>query len=169
MDKKIFLSLLAIFSIASITSAGTWAYFSDTKTSDLNSLTAGTLTLDIPTTKTVTGSDDKCLVPGKSVFSSILIKNDGTVTGDLYIKMSSESKGYLSNFTVTTKVDGAERDLGDEYIKIGTLGAGESVDLPIEYSMDEDATEGQGTTAKFVFDVFLIQQGAPSPLFINYN
>lgn len=169
MDKKIFSSLLTIFSIASIASAGTWAYFGDTKTSDLNSLTAGTLTLEIPTTKTIVDSDNKYLVPGKSFSGSILIKNDGTGAGDVYIKMSSENKDYLNYFTVTTKVDGYEREMVDEYTKIGTLGVGESIILPLEYSMDEDATEGQGTTAKFVFDVLLMQQGAPSPLFINYN
>ncbi len=163
MDKKIFLSILTIFSIASMASASTWAYFSDTETSGSNALTAGTLKLDMPTAKTITGSGDEYLVPGQSVSGSIFIKNDGTVTGDLYIKLSSESMDSLNFFTVTTKVDGDGHDLGAEYIMIGTLGAGESVDLPIEYSMDEDATEGQGTTEKFVFDVLLMQQGAPVP------
>lgn len=163
MNKKIFLSILTIFSIASMASAGTWAYFSDIETSGSNALTAGTLKLEMQTTKTITDSGDAYLVPGQSVSGSIPIKNDGTVTGDLYIKMRSENKDCVNYFTATTTVDGYERELGDEYIKIGTLGAGEGIDLPIVYSMDKDVTEGQGTAANFVFDVLLIQQGALAP------
>jgi predicted ribosomally synthesized peptide with SipW-like signal peptide len=163
MNKKIFLSILTIFSIASMASAGTWAYFSDIETSGSNALTAGTLKLEMQTAKTITGCGDAYLVPGQSVSYSIPIKNDGTVTGDLYIKMSSENKDCINYFTATTTVDGYERELGDGYIKIGTLDAGETIDLPIIYYMDKDVTEGQGTAANFVFDVLLIQQGAPAP------
>lgn len=163
MNKKIFLSLLTIFSIASMTSAGTWAYFSDTQTSELNSLTAGALELDTPITILSNDGEDTYLVPGRSVCGLLSIKNNGTVPGVLYIKKSSANKESLNYFTVTTTVDEDEYELGNEYIKIGALDAGESVNLPIEYSMNKDATEGQGTTAKFAFDVLLIQQGAPVP------
>lgn len=163
MNKEILLSLLTIFSVASMASAGSWAYFSDIETSGSNELTAGTLKLKMQTAKTITDSSDAYLVPGQSVSCSIPIKNDGTVTGDLYIKMSPENNDCMNYFTATTTVDGSERELGDKYIKIGTLGAGEGIDLPIVYYMDKDVTEGQGTAANFVFDVLLIQQGAPAP------
>ncbi|WP_321418873.1 TasA family protein [uncultured Methanomethylovorans sp.] len=162
MNKTIFLSILTIFSIASMASAGTWAFFSDAEASGLNTFTAGTLALDVLTTSAA--SDGTRIVPGKSVSGSIVIKNEGDIAGDLYLKMSSETNALLNDFTVTTTVDGNERDLNDhEYIKIGTLGAGELIDLPLKYYMNEDATGNQGTTEAFVFDVALMQQGAPAP------
>jgi predicted ribosomally synthesized peptide with SipW-like signal peptide len=86
MNKKIFLSILTIFSIASMASAGTWAYFSDIETSGSNALTAGTLKLEMQTAKTITGGGDAYLVPGQSVSGSIPIKNDGLLQAIFILK-----------------------------------------------------------------------------------
>lgn len=168
MNKKILLSLLIIGIIASVASAGTWAYFSDTETSTSNTLTAGSLILDMPTTIAITDTDDKYIVPGEKGSGSMVIKNTGTVAGDLYVKINPTTSELLKFIDLTATVGNTNVGLNDQYVKVADLVAGQSATLSIGYSMDNKQTDGQGTKAAFKIDVLLMQDGiTPSQLHSN--
>lgn len=170
MNKKILLSLLIIGMIVSVASAGTWAYFSDTETSTSNTLTAGSLILDMPTTMTITDTADKYIVPGEEGSGSITMKNSGTVAGDLYVKINPTTSELLPYIDLTATVGSTRVGLDDQYVKVADLAAGQSATLSVGYSMDKDQTNGQGTKAAFKIDVLLMQDGiTPSQLSSSSN
>lgn len=156
MNKKILLSLLIIGMVVSIASAGTWAYFSDVKSTQQNSLTAGTLKLNNGITTTTVFSNDDLLVPGKSGAKGLYVENTGNIPGNLYIKINPDANNneLLNYITLTV----GSLELTDNYQYIGKLEAGESETLSIVYSMDTSVTdEAQSTTAKFKIDLLLVQ------------
>lgn len=167
MNKKILLSLLIIGIIVSVASAGTWAYFSDTETSTAN-LEAGKL--DLNTLSTMTLSDDKghgnndgYLVPGEKGSGTLTLTNSGTIPGDLYVKINPTNSGLLPYIKLTATVNGNNYDLDkdkDKYVRVADdLKPGDSVDVKIEYSMDEKQKEGQGFKGALKIDALLIQDG----------
>lgn len=162
MNKKILLSLLIIGIIVSVASAGTWAYFSDVKSTQQSSLTAGTLKLnDAITTTTLFPSTDDYIVPGDSVSSYIYVQNVGTVPGNLYVRISPDAsnKDLLNYITLT--VDGNQ--LTENYQYLGYLTRWDGKSLNIAYSMDTAQTQGQGTTAGFKVDFLLVQDDVTDP------
>ena len=102
--KGALLSLVLVGMVVMGLGAGTWAYFSDTETSSGNYIAAGTLDLVISddggTTWRDVGSGDHVYLtdvkPGDMGSTSFMIKNNGSVTGDLYIKfiITGEDSGY---------------------------------------------------------------------------
>lgn len=93
--KKILISVTIIGIVAVIAIGGTIAYFSDTETSSGNTLTAGTLNLQV-------GNDDPCTVhldkdniaPGDALYGGGYtglwkIKNTGTIDGKLSFEFTS--------------------------------------------------------------------------------
>ncbi len=91
MKKILGLTIAAIMVIAMV-GGGTWSYFSDTETSTNNSLTAGTLDLNINggntavTTFSATGK-----APGDSGSGNVTLSNVGNLTGKLSITFSSDN------------------------------------------------------------------------------
>lgn len=89
MKKILGLTLAALVTIALI-GGSTWAYFSDVETSTNNSLTAGTLDLNIDgandavTTFSVTGK-----APGDSGSGSSILSNIGDFAGELDVTFSA--------------------------------------------------------------------------------
>jgi len=88
MKKLLGLTIAALLIIGMV-GGGTWAYFSDVETSGANTLTAGTLNLQVgaadPTTVVITVTDAN---PGQSGAADWLLKNDGTLGGYLDISFS---------------------------------------------------------------------------------
>lgn len=143
--------------VVSIASAGTWAYFSDVKSTSQNSFTAGTLKLNNGITTTTLFSNDDLLIPGKSGSKGLYVENTGNIPGNLYIKINPDANNKeLLNYIILTV---GSLELTDSYQYIGKLGAGESQTLSIIYSMDTSVTdEAQSTTAKFKIDLLLVQE-----------
>ncbi|WP_321418871.1 SipW-dependent-type signal peptide-containing protein [uncultured Methanomethylovorans sp.] len=171
MNKKILLSLLIIGIIASVASAGTWAYYSAEAQTPAGTLETGKLSLSVPTSVTLGDTDDHFIIPGESATGQIRIINTGNIAGDLYIKLRSND---LTNyFTVTTSKNSANPSgvangnsitlTTNDYYKVGTLNPNGEVTIPIKYTMGTDVTGGQGIKANFIFDVVLMQKDAPAP------
>ena len=97
MNKKILASLIIIGVLGLAIGWGTYAYFSDTETSEGNTFTAGTLDLKVD------GADNPLPVyfsesnvkPGDSGSKTITLKNDGTIggTAKIHIKNVDNSEG----------------------------------------------------------------------------
>ena len=90
--RKILISLMTIALVSVLIGGGIYAYFSDTETTTGNSFTAGTLDLQVesenPWTSTpVTVADMEPGVAATDV--DLSCENVGTLTGDLYMKISS--------------------------------------------------------------------------------
>ncbi len=162
MNKKILLSLLIIGIIVSVASAGTWAYFSDAKTTQENTLMAGTLKLNDGITTTTLFSSAGYIVPGSSGSDYIYVQNVGTVPGNLYVRISPDATNKdLLNY-VTLTVDGSQ--LTENYQNLGYLTSWDGKSLNIAYSMDTSVTnEAQSTTAGFKVDFLLVQDGVTNP------
>lgn len=88
---KIFASLLMIGLVLGVAGAGTWAYFSDTETSEDNTFTAGTLDLK------VNGNDEPSIghyteanwKPGETRDDNVIFTNEGSLNGSLNIKVAN--------------------------------------------------------------------------------
>lgn len=88
--KKIFGLTIATLIVLAMMAGGTWAYFSDTESSANNTLTAGTMDLNVDggnaavTTFSVTGK-----APGDSGTGSTTLANAGNLSGELDITFSA--------------------------------------------------------------------------------
>ncbi len=88
--KKIFGLTIAALLVIGMVSGGTWAYFSDTESSTGNSLTAGTLDLNINGGNiAVTTFTASAVAPGDSGNGSSTLANIGTMGGELDITFSA--------------------------------------------------------------------------------
>lgn len=88
MKKILSLTIVALMVIG-LVAGGTWAFFSDTETSEDNLFTAGTLNLKVgasdPTVETISVTAN----PGDSNAYDWLLKNDGTIAGSLDITFAN--------------------------------------------------------------------------------
>lgn len=136
MNKKIVISLAIIGISASIIIGGTFAYFSDTETSEDNTLAAGTMDLDIDgndiAVQTMSLSNK---APGDSGSESSTIKNAGSLDGELDILT-----GSVTNYACDP--DGAND--GTEYCNTdaGVLGVNSEMALYID--IDESGSWNTG-------------------------
>lgn len=88
--KKILGLTVAALLVIGMVGGGTWAYFSDTESSVNNSLTAGTLDLNIDGGNTaVTTFSAAAVGPGDSGSGSSLLANVGSMDGELDIAFSA--------------------------------------------------------------------------------
>ena len=173
MNRKILLSLLIIGLVVSVASAGTWAYFSDVKSTQQNTLKAGKLILTLSTTQiNLDDKTDNFITPGEYGSGEITIKNDGDIPGDLYIRVQkNELTDYLIVTTKVSKTPHGNQGVGhgasttitltNAYQHIKTLNPDDSISLPISYYMPTTVTGCQGVSANFVFDFVLMQKGSP--------
>ncbi len=122
--KKIIFSLFAIVTVSAMIIGGTVAYFSDTETSTNNTFANGTMDLNINggniAVQTMNLSDK---APGDNGKESSVLKNVGSLTGELDIAM-----GTVVNYPCTDDVNGGKND-GTEYCNAdaGTLGGNMAV------------------------------------------
>jgi len=90
--KKILGLTVAALLVVGLVGGGTWAFFSDTETSANNSLTAGTLDLNIDDgNDPVTMFSVTDVAPGDSGFGSAELTNVGSLDGELDIEFSGVS------------------------------------------------------------------------------
>ena len=107
--KKVLFSLAALALVIGMVGAGTFAYFSDTETSNGNTFAAGTLDLkvggkDDPIAAQITISNMK---PGDTGSKTVALANAGTVNGTvkLHIKNVTNSEGDNTSESETDKVE----------------------------------------------------------------
>jgi len=138
MNKKIIISLSVIGVIAAIVIGGTFAYFSDTETSENNTLAAGTMDLNIDGNNTAVQTmnlSDKA--PGDIGKGDSVLKNVGSLDGELDIAMGTVNN-YPCTDTTYGKHDGTEYCTADA----GTLGGSGQMALYID--VDESGTWTSG-------------------------
>lgn len=82
--KTILKSLAAIVAVGAIAGGATFAYFSDTESSDDNLLTAGTLDLVVGGQVPIVLED---MYPGQSEEKVFTVKNEGSITGHIRVAM----------------------------------------------------------------------------------
>jgi predicted ribosomally synthesized peptide with SipW-like signal peptide len=90
--KRILVSLMTMALIGALVTGGIYAYFSDTETSTGNTFTAGTLDLEVNDENpwTSTGVTVANMEPGVAATPvDISCENVGTLTGDLYLRITS--------------------------------------------------------------------------------
>ena len=127
--KKILGLAIAALIVITLVGAGTWAYFSDTESSANNSLTAGTLDLNVDggdtavTTFSVTGK-----APGDSGNGSTTLASAGNLSGELDIA-----------FSTITNTGGSGGEFGDS---VGNLGAVAQIAVYID--VDQSGTFNSG-------------------------
>lgn len=134
VNKKIVLSVLIIGCIATVAGAGTWAYFDDTKISNNNVISTGTLTLtangNALDSFTLTN-----LAPGNSNDNAktVNLKNSGSIKGQLTaeIKATGDVPSHLS-----VTLDGKPMTNGAK-IDLGQLNPNEQKDFKIGYNFQE--------------------------------
>jgi len=128
--KKILGLTVATLLVIAMVGGGTWAYFSDTETSASNSLTAGTLDLNIDSGDTaVTTFAVTNVVPGDSGNGSNTLANVGDLNGELDIQFST--------ITNTPGAGGGEYEGGS-----GELGANAEIAVYIDVDQSGDWSSG---------------------------
>ncbi|MDD4255014.1 MAG: TasA family protein [Methanofollis sp.] len=95
MKSKILYGVMGIALVSLLIGGGTYAYFSDTETSEGNVFTAGTLDLSVndtnPWSVPLTLGN---MTPGQSTsFGSLTLTNVGSLTGDLYMNITGVVDG----------------------------------------------------------------------------
>jgi len=133
--KKILGLTIAAFLVMALVGGGTWAYFSDPETSTDNSLTAGTLDLNINGGNTaVTTFSATNVAPGDSGSGSSVLANVGSLSGELDISFS-----VITNTPGAggTEYEGGSGELGGEaeiavYIDVDQSGDWSSGDIGLK-------------------------------------
>ncbi len=127
--KKIFGLTIAALLIIGMVSGGTWAYFSDTESSTNNSLTAGTLDLNINGGNiAVTTFTASAVAPGDSGSGNSTLANVGSMGGELDI-----------TFSAITNTGGTGGEYGDS---VGNLGANAEIAVYIDVDQSGGWTAG---------------------------
>lgn len=106
--------------------AGTFAAFSDTETSSGNSVTAGTLDLQLnPNSSGSTSIDFGTIAPGDSGYLVIELTNDGSIDATLQsINIGDVSEDGSLTESLTTNSDGEDPNSDgelDDYLEIGVF------------------------------------------------
>jgi len=141
MKKIIGLTVAALLVIGMVGS-GSWAYFSDTESSTNNSLTAGTLDLNINGGNVaVTTFSATAVAPGDSGNGSSTLANVGDFSGELDI-----------TFSAVTNTGGSSGEFGDS---VGNLGAVAEIAVYLDvdqsgaWSAGDIGLKSDGTTYAF--------------------
>jgi len=128
MKKIVGLTVAALLVIGMVGS-GSWAYFSDTESSTNNSLTAGTLDLNINGGNVaVTTFSATAVAPGDSGSGSSTLANVGNLSGELDI-----------TFSAVTNTGGTGGEYGDG---VGNLGA--VAEIAVYLDVDQSGTWSAG-------------------------
>jgi spore coat-associated protein N len=128
-NKKIILSILILGTVASMAGAGTFAWFTDSASSNGNSFTAGTLFLNALSAPVVTGNDISGVYPGATGIETWNVQNGGNLDGKLKI-------GFVVNTAVdhtpeSVAIGAVNNDLNAAINVIVTVGGTQIYDGPL--------------------------------------
>ena len=127
--KKILGLTVAALLVMGMVGGGTWAYFSDTETSVNNSLTAGTLDLNIDGDNVaVTTFSEDAVEPGETGSGSSILANVGSMDGELDIA-----------FSAITNTDGTPVEFG---AGSGELGGVAEIAVYIDVDQSDTFSDG---------------------------
>lgn len=113
-NQSLWASVLVIGLAASVAGAGTFAQFSDTETSASNTIQAGTLDLTPDGPAAILDSSVASnMAPGSLAASSLDVTNDGSIDGDLDLKVKNVANNEGNNPESETDTS-SPGDLGDE-------------------------------------------------------
>lgn len=140
VNKKVLMSVLILGLAATVAGGETWAYFTDTATSQDNQFTAGTLKL-----KVGNGTDDfnftvNNIKPGdlNQFAGDIYVENVGSINGTLTATLTNVSNSGFANLLNIT-VNGNKQGLVDGSTwDLGSLPSSGSKDLEFFYSWDDN-------------------------------
>jgi predicted ribosomally synthesized peptide with SipW-like signal peptide len=176
INKKIIVSLLTLGLLAAVVSAGTWAYFSDTRIGSNDSITAGTIILNgINATASYVIPN---AAPGDTNLSinNVTVTNAGTLPGNLYVNITSPTTTTEGGQNLLSHIhfylNGQPATTGTS-VKLGELQPGNANSLPvaITYSYDNlmvPQNSEQGQTVKFDIKYCLVQSiNMPANVTIN--
>lgn len=180
LNKKILLSILIIGTVAVVAGAGTWAAFSDTEKSSGNTLTAGTMDLQLSADGTnfyqgissalsiadvypgATGAMTGAItvknvgsVPGKLTWTTAVASNDENGLTDPEVKASDDATtGELGPYvTITYTADGTSVDPATGV----TIAPGATVTIAANYLIADAGNNIQSDIATFDVDFTLTQ------------
>lgn len=184
-NKKIILSILILGTVASMAGAGTFAWFTDTGTSNANTFTSGTLflnTIGVPANEGFDfGANGALVYPGAQGSKTWTVANGGTLNGKLRLTFNvatptegtatpvpAGSSNLNTAIHVVVKVDDAPKYTGDlaglglQTIIVNPINAGTSHNVKIEWNIPGETDNGiQGDSTNFVTTFNLIQLEAP--------
>jgi len=195
MNKKILASIFVIGMLALAMGYGTYSYFSDTETSTGNVFTAGTVDISVaganPWTGTYTVAD---IEPSYTGYINFRVRNVGTspivvwkqisnivCTGGAHPESenSEDPSDTINNIASWIFYDlkvGNDVIITDEqkiridnvdncWIKLGTLKAGEYMDVEQSYHLRPETTNwAQGDKMTFDITLLAVQTNAPGPV-----
>ena len=141
--KKILGLTIAALLVMGMVGGGTWAYFTDTETSVDNSLTAGTLDLNIDGGNVaVTTFSEGAVGPGDSGSGSSILSNVGSYAGELDITFSA--------VTNTPGAGGGEFEGGSgELGGVATMVVYLDIDQSADWSSGDTGLKSDNTTYSF--------------------
>ncbi len=172
--KRILYSVLSIAALAVLVGGATFAYFSDTETSNGNTFTAGTLDLLVDgSNNNVVKFNVTNMRPGNQPKASYLLHNNGTLKGYLDLENISvtnnenscvEPEVEAGDTTCGTVGDGELQDVvnlrlfidygGDGWISTGdkVFYNGKVKNLPSHFELDESMNAGTDLHIVALFD-----------------
>ncbi len=175
---KILGLLTALVMVVATIGVGTWAYFSDVAQLTDNTITAGTLymKIDSDTNLQEDGTYDAVLevgplYPGQtSSFTSILVENAGTMSGDLYARIGSvvDSGGTPAFPPGDPKASNRAEYLAEKALGGGTWAAVDDISTKIElFVTDGDDAAISGLDSEILDDLndgawVLLEEGIAS-------
>jgi predicted ribosomally synthesized peptide with SipW-like signal peptide len=175
-NKKIMVSLLTLGMLTAIVSAGTWAYFSDTRIAGNDTITAGTIVLyGVNTTADYIIPN---AIPGDTnvLISNATVSNAGTIPGDLYVNITAPTANTSGGADLLSHLhfylNGQLATAGTS-VKLGNLQPGNAKSIPvvITYSYDNlivPQNSEQGQMVRYSVKYSLIQSvNMPANVTIN--
>lgn len=167
VNKKIFMSLVVLVAIIGLASAGTFAYFSDSASSNGNKITTGTIDLTVGGQAALAPFVFGPIVPGDSVTNQLAatFQNDGTVAGDLIVDI--DMSGAPALYTSSVTIGGVSHTLvnGPNHIEVGKLdiGSGYKKDMTFSFNFAESGGSGQtGQGATIAYDSTFMLKSNPT-------
>jgi spore coat-associated protein N len=177
VNKKIIVSLLTLGMLAAVVSAGTWAYFSDARSVNNDTITAGTIILN-GVNSTTTGITIPNAIPGDNniSISNVTLSNAGSIPGDLYVNITAPTanttgaENFLSHLHIYLN---GHLATPNSPVDLGNLQPGNANSIPvaITYSYDNlivPQNSEQGQTITYDIKYSLIQTvNMPANVTIN--
>jgi predicted ribosomally synthesized peptide with SipW-like signal peptide len=174
VNKKIIVSLLTLGMLAAVVSAGTWAYFSDARSVNNDTITAGTIILN-GVNSTTTGITIPNAIPGDNnvLISNVTLSNAGSIPGDLYVNITAPTAGAENLLSHLHIYLNGQLATPNTPVDLGNLQPGNANSIPvaITYSYDNlivPQNSEQGQTIRYNIEYSLIQSvNMPANVTIN--
>lgn len=176
LNKKILISLLTLGMLAAVVSAGTWAYFSDTRLGANDTITSGTIILS------GINETDTYIIPNAAPgdnnvpIANVTVTNAGTLPANLYVNVTTPTATTEGGQSLLSHLhfylNGQPATTGTS-VNLGELQPGNANSLPvtIAYSYDniiEPQNNEQGQTVRFDVKYSLVQSiNMPENVTIN--